>query len=273
MTPRLLISDIDGTLVRDDRSLSDTVIDAVRRLEAAGVPVSLISARPQSGILWIAEKLGLSGDLGAFNGGTIVRPDGGIVSATRLDPDVAKRALELIDQPGITVWVFREGRWHAAQEDPLHSPRERKSAAQEPVIGGDMAALLDAADKLVAVSDDHDRLADLENSVARALGDGATVMRSQAYYLDITAPAANKGDGVAALAKAAGVDLADTVVIGDQRNDMAMFARAGLSIAMAQGPQDVRDAADRVTASNEEDGVARAIDAIILPMLKDGQVP
>ncbi|MFZ2982544.1 MAG: HAD hydrolase family protein, partial [Sphingobium sp.] len=120
-------------------------------------------------------------------------------------------------------------------------------------------------DKIVGVSDDHALLARLDGEIAAALGQDVTVGRSQPYYLDITAPRANKGDGVAALAAAIGVPLANVAVLGDERNDLPMFARAGLSIAMGQGPDAVRAAADRVTRSNEEDGVAHAIDEIILP--------
>ncbi|AMK22956.1 MULTISPECIES: Cof-type HAD-IIB family hydrolase [Sphingomonadaceae] len=267
---RLVVSDIDGTLVRDDKSLSEAVIASCGRLQAAGVALTLISARPPSGMLWIAERLGLKAAFGAFNGGTIVRPDGMIMAAARLDPAVAKRALTLIDRPGITKWLFREGCWHAERLDQVHTPRERKAANQEPIVGSDFSQLLDAADKIVAVSDDHAMLAVLEIEVANALGRDATVARSQTYYLDITALAANKGDGVAALARAAGVRLEEVAVIGDQRNDLPMFARAGLSIAMAQGPEEVREAADHVTRSNDEDGVAHAIDEILLPMAARG---
>lgn len=265
---RLLVSDIDGTLVRSDKSLSDATVAAARRLQDAGVAMSLISARPPSGMLWIAEKLRLTGTIGAFNGGTVVRPDGTIVSAERLAPDVAARALALIDRPGVIVWVFHTGRWHAAREDPLHMPREVKSANQQPVVGGDLAWLVDEADKIVAVSDDHPMLAALEQEVADALGEGATVARSQAYYLDITAPRANKGDGIAALAEAAGVPLAEVAAIGDQYNDLAMLRRAGLPIAMGNAPDEVKAAAREITASNDEDGVARAIETILLPRIQ-----
>ena len=264
---RLVVSDVDGTLVRSDKTLSDGTIAAVKRLQDAGIPLSLISARPPSGMLWIAERLGLTGLIAAFNGGTIVQTDGTVVSAERLALDVAKQALALIDDPAIIVWVFANGCWHTSKLDVAHTASERKSANQEPIVCSDFSGLLGQIDKIVAVSDDHAMLAKLEAQVAGALGDGATVIRSQLYYLDITAPRANKGDGIAALAKAAGVDLAQVVAIGDQRNDLAMFARAGLSIAMAQGPEDVRMAADQVTSSNDDDGVALAIDRIIMPEL------
>ena len=127
--------------------------------------------------------------------------------------------------------------------------------------------LLDRADKLVGVSEDRDLLAEVDGQVKTALDGRATVARSQPYYLDITAPKGNKGDGVAALAAAMGVDLASVAVLGDQRNDLPMFARAGVSIAMGQGPQEVRAAATYVSRSNDEDGVAHAIDEIILPLV------
>lgn len=263
---RLVVSDIDGTLVRQDKTLSDGNVAAVARLQAAGVAMSLISARPASGVLWIAERLGLTGQVGAFNGGTIVQPDGTVVEKHQLDRATAEQALTLVRRPGVILWIFSEDVWHISAADAVHTPREVKSANQQPTpMGDDVGRLLDSADKIVAVWDDHDALARLEAEVAGALGARATVGRSQAYYLDITAPQANKGDGVAALARAAGVDLAQVAVLGDQRNDLPMFARAGLSVAMAQGPEEVRAAADFVSTSNDEDGVAVAIDRYLLP--------
>lgn len=265
---RLLVSDIDGTLVRSDKSLSEAVVAAVGRIQIEGVAVALISARPPSGMLWIAERLGVEGAIGAFNGGTIVERDGTILVAAHIAPNVARTTLDLIHRAGVVTWVFSAGLWYASRPDPGHDERERKAASQEPIIGGDFTPLLGSVDKIVAVTDDANLLGHLESKVKVAVGDAATVVRSQVYYLDITAPTANKGDGVAALADAYGVSLDAVAVIGDQYNDVAMFARAGLSIAMGQGPEEVRKAARYVTVANDEDGVARAIDEILLPIVK-----
>jgi Cof subfamily protein (haloacid dehalogenase superfamily) len=267
MNLRLFLSDVDGTLVRPDKTLGDPVVAAVQRLVAAGVPVSIISARPPSGLLWIAERLGLTTPIGAFNGGTIVRPDGTILSATHLDHAVAARTLALIERPDVIRWVFAKGQWHADKLDDHYTPRECVTSAQDPVVCTDFGPLLDAVDKIVAVSSEHEMLAALEAQVAAALGDGAEVARSQPYYLDVTAPTANKGDGIAALAATLDVPLCDVAVIGDQYNDLPMFRRAGLSIAMGQGPEDVRKAAMHVTGGNDADGVAQAIETILLPLL------
>lgn len=267
-TIRLVISDVDGTLVRGDKSLSDGVVAAVARLQAAGIGFSLISARPPSGLLWIAERLKLTGKIGAFNGGTIVDPDGAIVSADHVAPDDAAAALRLIDRPGIDPWLFRDGRWHARTLEGVHVDHERKAAGIEPVLTSDFSALLDRVDKVVGVCDDHGLLERLEPDVKAALGDRATVARSQAYYLDVTAARGNKGDGVQALAEAAGIPLSAVCVFGDQYNDLPMFARAGLSVAMGQGPEAVRSAATHVVGSNDDDGVAQAIDKFVLSVAK-----
>ena len=262
---RLLVSDIDGTLVRKDKSLGPPVIAAARRLRAAGVKMSLISARPISGMTEIAAALGVEGAMGAFNGGTIAQPGGEVVTAARLSPDVARGALEALRQDWVTPWVFADGQWFATTLDNAHVPSERISAAQEPEIVSDFSRFTDRIDKIVGVSDELERLKALEATVADALGQGATVARSQVYYLDVTAPDANKGHGVTAIARAFGVPLEQVAVIGDGGNDVAMFKVAGLSVAVGNAAPEVQAAADETAAPNTEDGVADAIDRLVIP--------
>ena len=260
---RLLVSDIDGTLVRNDKTLAPATTDSFARLRAAGVQATLISARPPSGMLALAKILDIRGPLGAFNGGTILRGDGTIESAHRLDPAVARATLALLDQAGVDIWLFAHGFWYARTAEGIRVPHERLAADIEPTLVSGFDDI-DQVDKIVGLSEDFVGLERLEEMVKQAIGSAATIARSQPYFLDVTAPAANKGDGVAAIARAAGVPLHQVAVIGDMPNDLPMFACAGLSIAMGQAPEAVRSAADFVTTSNEEDGVAAAIDCIML---------
>jgi hypothetical protein len=264
----LLICDIDGTLVRDDKSLSDATVAAVARCLASDIQVSLISARPPSGMVWIARRLGLTGALGAFNGGTIVAADGAVLHAEHLHADCARTTLAMMRAAGVEPWVFAKGNWYVRDTLNAHVARERLAANVAPIVCGEVAAPTDEVDKIVGVSDDHDALMAVEARLAATLGTRAAVARSQPYYLDVTAPLSNKGDGVTSLAKHYGVSLAETAVIGDQNNDIAMFAVAGFAIAMGQAPQNVRSAAGAVTLSNSDDGVAHAIDTILLPMAR-----
>ncbi|MEO6152343.1 MAG: Cof-type HAD-IIB family hydrolase [Croceibacterium sp.] len=265
---RLVVSDIDGTLVRQDKSLSDGVVAAVQRLRDAGVAFSLISARPPSGMLWIAAKLGLTGKIASFNGGTIVKPDGEVVSAELIHPKTAACTLNIFNRPNAETWLFADGNWYARTTRSEYFSRERKAANVEPVVVSNFDGLLARVDKIVAISNDSALLTQLDNEVAFAIGAAATVSRSQTYYLDVTAPRGNKGDGIAALAAEFGFPLQSVAVFGDQSNDLAMFARAGMSVAMGQASEEVQAAATHVSRSNEDEGVADAIDCFVLPKVR-----
>ncbi len=258
----LFISDIDGTLVDHDKALSDATVEAIARLTDAGIAASLISARPISGMMWIVEKLRLKGPFAAFNGGTLFDAKGAIVNAAHLDDDLSDDILTLIGTR-CEAWLFTGGQWYAQDGSTLHSDHERKAASQEPDVRHDLRPLAKAVDKLVAVSDDSDLLDTIEREAHARFEGRANIVRSQTYYLDFTAPTANKGDGVAALAHSFGVDLAHVAVAGDMYNDLPMFERAGYAIAMGQAPDKVREAADMVSISNDEDGVAHAIDRML----------
>ncbi|KQM13334.1 Cof-type HAD-IIB family hydrolase [Novosphingobium sp. Leaf2] len=260
---RLLISDIDGTLVRSDKSLAPATVAAAKKLVDAGVSMSLISARPPSGIRWIIDELDMPGPFGAFNGGTLFKRDGSVIERHGVDPETAKTILRLIAKAETTCWVFADGHWYSNAADEPHNAREVKSAGVKPDIVDNFDGLTERVDKIVAVSDDHEALKVLERQAIEAAGDKATIARSQLYYLDVTAPTANKGDGVARIADAFGVSLADTAVIGDQANDLPMFARAGVSVVMGQAPDEVKAKADYQTSSCDEDGAAAAIEQIL----------
>ncbi len=268
MTIRLVVSDVDGTLVRKDKSLSPQVISAVHRLRAADVPFTLISARPVSGIMPLLAPLEVELPVAAFNGGILFRPDGSVIEENRVDPAVAAGMFALAEGMAVDRWVFADNVWYASSHDGVHVEHERIASNQHEHLRDDFADLYGRADKIVFVSDDRDLLRGLAERGQAVFGTRATIGQSQTYYLDITAPQANKGDGLAALARLLGIDLSEVAVFGDMDNDVPMFRRAGLSVAMGQAPDAVKAEADFVSSSNQEDGVAHAIDTFVMPRLR-----
>lgn len=260
----LVISDVDGTLVDKRKKLTPGTIAAVKRLADAGFGFTVISARPMSGIAPIADELALDVPMGAFNGGLIYRRTGEILHHHMVDESVARGAVDLAKEAPVDTWVFADDQWFASTDEGKHVPSERVSSNQEPVIRDDFADLLDRADKITFVSDEPDVLDALRDTIVARFDGQATIVKSQTYYLDITALAANKGDGVAALAHAMGAALDRTIVLGDQANDIAMFNRAGRAIAMGNATDEVKAEAADVTTANDADGVAHAIDHFIL---------
>ena len=265
---KLLVSDVDGTLVDKQKRLTPGTIAAVKRLEAAGMRFTIISARPRSGMMPIADALAIDGPMAAFNGGIVFHRDGTVDSHAVIDPAVARGVFAVVEGAAVDVWVFADDRWYSSADQGVHVEHERVASDQRETVTTNFTPLLDRADKITFVSDEPDVLSTLHGRIDARFAGQATVGQSQTYHLDITALAANKGDGITALAAAAGVPLAETVAIGDQFNDLPMLRRAGLAIAMGNAPADVQKVAAQVTSANDADGVAHAIDTLILPALE-----
>jgi Cof subfamily protein (haloacid dehalogenase superfamily) len=261
----LLVSDIDGTLVLPDKSLTPAALEAGRKLGAAGVGLTLVSSRPARGMLGLVRTLSLKIPFAAFNGGSVVAPDGTLISAKRLSAEAARKTIDLFQSRGVMVWAFADDNWYLTDTTSPYVQRERHTVSFDPTVVANFEAIIDRIDKLVGVTDQPDLLADVEAEAQGLLKGQANARRSQTYYLDVTNPEADKGHAVHALCAEIGVPAAETAVIGDQANDMAMFAVAGLSVAMGQGTDEVRAAADFVTTANTEDGFARAVERFILP--------
>jgi len=259
-----VVSDVDGTLVTDDKILTARAEAAVAELRANGIVFSIISSRPPRGLRMLLGPLGIATPVGGFNGGVIAAPDLTVITEHLLSFQVARRAVEILSARGIEVWVFSGQDWLVRDPYGPYVPLEQRTVGFPPTIVEDFGAALDVAAKIVGISKNFDRLAQCERDVRAALADSAFVARSQPYYLDITHPLANKGAAFSEIAKLLGIPLAEVAAIGDGANDVAMFERSGLSIAMGNAAPPVQRAADFVTESNREDGFAKAIEQFIL---------
>jgi Cof subfamily protein (haloacid dehalogenase superfamily) len=259
-----VVSDVDGTLVTDEKVLTARAQAAVAELRAAGIPFAIISSRPPRGIRMLIETLGITTPIGSFNGGVIATPALATISEHLLSPAVARRSIEMLDAQGVGPWVFAGDKWLVRRSDGPYIGLEERTVGFEPTVVEDFRPYLNDVAKIVGASADFDRVAQCEVEIKAALAGQATVARSQSYYLDITHPLANKGEGLSAIAKLLAVPLAEIAVIGDGRNDVAMFERSGLSIAMGNASPEVRQAADFVTGRNDDDGFSQAVERFIL---------
>jgi Cof subfamily protein (haloacid dehalogenase superfamily) len=259
-----VISDVDGTLVTDDKVLTACAQAAVAELRASGILFSIISSRPPRGLRMLIERLGIETPVGGFNGGVIATPDLAAVTEHLLSPQVARRAVDTLNARGVEVWVFAGPDWLLRDPDGPYVPLEQQTVGFRPTIVEDFGSALDAAAKIVGVSKDFDLLEQCERDVQVALSSSAFVARSQRYYLDITHPLANKGVALTEIAKLLGIPLTEIAAIGDGSNDVAMFERSGLSIAMGNASPQVKRKADFATDSNRHDGFAKAIEQFIL---------
>lgn len=259
-----VVSDVDGTLVTDDKILTERARAAVADLHALGIIFTIISSRPPRGMRMLFEPLGITTPIGSFNGGVIATPELSVLTEHLLLPQVARRTVEILDAHKVQSWVFAGPDWLVRDCDGPYIALEEHTVGFGPTIVADFGLALNVAGKIVGVSSDFDLLALCEQGVRAALTNQAAVVRSQTYYLDITHPLANKGIALSELARLLAIPPAEIAVIGDGRNDVAMFERSGLSIAMGNASAEVRSAADFVTDSNSEEGFANAVERFIL---------
>lgn len=263
---RLLISDVDGTLLTPDKQITPAAIDAARRVQAAGIVLAITSSRPPRGLRAVHEALGLQTPIAGFNGGRIVTLEGRIIEERLLPRGATHRAVALIEAHGVDAWLFADDDWLLKNPAGPYVPREQRTVGFDPLVVEDFSGFYDRTAKVVGVSDDFDLLARCEVELKAVLGSEAAASRSQLYYLDVTHPEATKGTVVRSFSRLFGVPSAEIAVIGDMENDVAMFVEAGIAIAMGNASPEVRSAADFVTDSNSEDGFAHAIDRFVLPL-------
>ncbi len=268
-----VISDVDGTLVTNEKALTAPTQAAVAKLHANGIAFSIISSRPPRGLCMLFTPLGIKIPVGGFNGGVVATPDLAVLTEHLLPAKVVRCAVDMLDACGAQVWIFSGKDWLLRHLDGPYTGLEEHTVGFGPTVVDGFGRVLDTAAKIVGVSTDFELLARCERELRNVFDDQATIARSQPYYLDITHPLANKGAALSEIAKLIAVPLAEVVAIGDGGNDVAMFERSGLSIAMGNASPEVQRTADFVTESNSEDGFAAAIERFILGTNRPDEAP
>jgi hypothetical protein len=263
----LVLSDVDGTLVTEEKVLTKRAQAAVRHLLDAGIRFAVTSGRPPLGMAMLLDALRLDTPIAGFNGGLFVKPDLTILEQKTLPEDIAAKSIELIRTHGLDAWVYRGNDWLITEADAPHVAREAWTVKFEPKIASDVGEKLDQVAKIVGVSDDLEQVQRCEADAQAAFGERATANRSQPYYLDVTHKDANKGAVVEFLSRHLKVPAAEIATIGDQPNDVLMFKRSGFSIAMGNASDQVKGNATATTDSYNDEGFAKAIERFILGSL------
>ncbi|MBV1838085.1 Cof-type HAD-IIB family hydrolase [Acetobacter estunensis] len=261
---RLVLADVDGTLVTREKVLTERAIAAVKALRRLGILFAITSGRPPKGMEMLFGPLELDTPIAGFNGGLMVKPDFSVIQSLTLPPDVVKQTVGLMRKRGVDVWLYRGNEWLVPDLNHPHVAREQWTVKFPPIVCSDLDTITDGIVKITGVSDDLSLMKTLEGEVQKALGKQASAALSQPYYLDVTHPDANKGCVVHTLSRLLDVPPAQIMTLGDQPNDVPMFHASGVSVAMGQAVDSVKAEATFVTASSEDEGFARALEDHIL---------
>ena len=229
---RLVVADVDGTLVTPDKILTPRARAVVRTIIEAGIAFTITSGRPPLGMKTLIEELQLQDPITAFNGGLVVRPDLSVIREHLVPSEAAQAVIDMLTKRKLDVWVYGDKEWYVRSRHGPHVDREEWTVKFPPTVVSTYEGLLDRVVKIVGVSDDHEVMARCVTEVQRQFGQHVSAALSQPYYLDVTHPKANKGEVISALSALLAIPSAQIATIGDMPNDVLMFQRSGLSIAM-----------------------------------------
>lgn len=265
---KLIALDMDGTLLNSDKQISEPNKEAIRQARAAGVTVVLASGRPLEGMQSKLEELQIDSDKDfvLFYNGSMVKnvATGEIIHEQIIDGKAAKKIARLADKLGVFVHAF-------SKEFGLITPQNNPYTDIEANING----LNITEMNFDALADDHPIIktmivaepSELTKAIAAlpaTLHDEFTIVQSAPFFLEFLNPASNKGIGVAAIAEYLGIRAEEVICMGDAENDHHMLKYAGLGIAMANAMEETKQIADYITDSNNDHGVATAIEKFVL---------
>jgi len=262
---KLVLADVDGTLVTPDKVLTERTIAAVARLGEAGIRFAVTSGRPPRGMAMLVDPLHLTTPIAAFNGGVIADGDLEVIEQRVIPQELVGPIIEELASHELGVWLYRGADWYVQDPKGPHVDRETATVKFDPTVVESYAGLESGVAKLVGVSDDHDAVAAAAAAAHDRFGDDVSASCSQPYYVDVTHPDANKGFVARWLASRYKLSTDEIATIGDMPNDVLMFAHSGLGIAMGNAGPEVQRAARRVTTSNAQEGFAVAVERFILP--------
>lgn len=260
MSPRyrLVATDLDGTLLRDDGTVSARTAATLERVQAGGIPVVFVTARPPRRVREIARAIGFVGQAICSNGALVydLAADA-VVRQTLLDAVVARDLVAALREaaPGITFAVEAGLRYGQEPGYAPHSPH----AEDEGLRYGDAAALCaEGATKLIALHPAWP-LGELLPLARRLAGEVAVVTHSGAPFVEIAAPGITKARALAALCAELAIEPAEVIAFGDMPNDLSLLDWAGYRVAVANAHPEVLALAHEVTTTNNDDGVARVL--------------
>jgi Cof subfamily protein (haloacid dehalogenase superfamily) len=260
----LMISDVDGTLLDNNKELTSGAPEAVQRLYQAGIRFTIASARPPRMVQELVEKLKVREPLACFNGALFISPEETVLQEIQMSPRDAQQVADFIAQRGFDLWVWTDSDWFVSNPSGPHVARHEAQMGSKatPLATRDMSQF--RVLKLVGVSDNYDAVAQAEADLAKHGSPTISGTRSSSYYLDVTDARANKGEVVLRISEMLRIPTEQIATIGDMTTDTFMFRKSGVSIAMGNAFDEVKAQAKFVTKSNEENGFAYAMDHFVL---------
>ncbi|MDR1881038.1 MAG: Cof-type HAD-IIB family hydrolase [Tannerellaceae bacterium] len=278
MKYKLLVLDVDGTLLNDRKEITPVTLITLLKIQQMGIQVVLASGRSTHGIMPLAKALELdkyNGHILSYNGGQIFNMQTGkLLFERRINTELIPYLEKTAKKNGFTILTYHQDRLFTNNPENLHVREEAARNGMQVVEAEPFAgAITFSPCKCMLVSDDEEALIRLENHLKKRLDGVLDIFRSEAYFLEVVPPSINKADTLGILMEKLSVTAEEIIAIGDGVCDISMIQMAGLGIAMGNAAEAVKRCADNVTTSNEDDGVARAVEEHIIAKMHPADIP
>lgn len=278
MKYKLLVLDVDGTVLNDAKEISKRTLAALLKIQQMGIRIVLASGRPTYGLLPLAKSLELGiygGFILSYNGGQIIKAQNGeILFERRINPEMLPYMERKARKNGFALFTYHDDTIITDSPENEHIRNEARLNNLRVIKEDELSVAIGFAPcKCMLVSDDEEALIGLEEHWKRRLNGVLDVFRSEPYFLEVVPCAVDKANTLGVLLEILGVTREEVVAIGDGVCDVTMLQLAGLGIAMGQSQDSVKACADYITASNEEDGVALAVEKTIIAEVHATEIP
>lgn len=278
MKYKLLVLDVDGTLLNDEREISKRTLAALLKVQQMGVRIVLASGRPTYGLMPLAKTLEL-GNYGGFvlsyNGCQIIKAQNGeILFERRINPEMLPYLEKKARKNGFAIFTYHDDTLITDSPDNEYIKNEALLNNLKIIREDEFSTAIDFAPcKCMLVSDKEKALIGLEQHWEKRLAGTLDAFRSEPYFLEVVPCGVNKANTLGALLEHLGVTREEVIAVGDGVCDVTMLQLAGMGVAMGHSQDSVKVCADYVTASNEEDGVALAVEKLILAEVRAAEMP
>lgn len=278
MKYKLLVLDVDGTLLNNENEISKRTLSTLIKAQHTGVRIVLASGRPTSGILPFAKELELDhfgGFILSYNGSKVIKADSGeVLFERRINPEQIPYLEKKARKNDFSIFTYHDDYLLTNNADNIHVRREAWLNHLRIMEEPEFSIAIDFAPcKCVLVSDDEEALHGLESHWKRRLAGVLDVFPSEPYFLEVVPFGIDKANTLGVLMEQLGVTRDEVIAIGDGVADVTMLQQAGVGVAMGHAQDSVKICADYVTASNEEDGVAQAVEKLILSEVRASEIP
>ena len=264
---KLIAMDLDGTLNNDQKVITEKTKAALMAAQRKGIRLALASARPSPGLFKERDILRLQdykGILMSYNGGRIVDAETGkVLFETSMDLEETKQVLRKLEDLPVTPILDDGVQFYVTDKNGYKVDYECKNNNMVCAEVGNLADFLTFAPIKILMSVQPEELAEVQKQIADFLPESLTVVQTAAFYLEVIPRIINKGQGIRDICKVLGIEPAEVVSFGDAANDIPMLEAAGMGVAMGNAQEAVKQAADMVTLSNNEDGIAAALEKLL----------